>query len=198
MKILTSALLGSLLITAPAWANHHQQQAQNTPVHSLEMIKTRFPMAQMRILEMQMLAKRSVEMMQHAQKLTEQAQQNKNLATAHLAMTAFLAGRELHQENMEMMRQLQHHLAQHVAEHHSGQVVLEAALLQEIQKSVSELGKYIQSHQDYCQKNQKPLNQKMRKQLIALGNEHFEKAQAAGDTQAMLQALQLLNIKPGN
>jgi hypothetical protein len=31
-----------------------------------------------------------------------------------------------------------------------------------------------------------------------LGNEHFEKAQAAGDTQAMLQALQLLNIKPGN
>ena len=86
----------------------------------------------------------------------------------------------------------------HVSDHFTGKVVLDAELLQQMQTATTDLKNFMHTHKEFCQKNVKPLNQKMRKQLIALGNEFFDKALAAGDTQAMLQAIQLIKIEPGH
>lgn len=189
----------ALLLGSPAWANHHEapQKNEHTAVHTPDMIKTRLPMAQQRIAEMQMLAKRSVELMQHAQKLTAQAQQNKNIDTAIQAMESFLTGRELHQNNMQAMRTMHSHLQMHIAEHHTGKVILDDVLYQQVQSSAQELGKFIDNHHMHCQKHQKPQNQAMRKQLMALGGTFFDQAYAKGDTQSLLKATRLLSIQPG-
>jgi hypothetical protein len=192
-------MLTTLFISSPAWANHHQapQKHEQMATHSPDMIKTRLPMAKQRIAEMQMLAQRSVELMQHAQKLTAQAQQTQNIDTAIQAMESFLTGRELHQNNMQAMRNMHSHLQMHIAEHHTGKVVLDDVLYQQVQSSAQELGKFIDNHHAHCQKHQKPQNQTLRKQLMALGGTFFDQAYAKGDTQNLLKATRLLSIQPG-
>lgn len=204
MKKLSLVLLSSLMLSTPAWADPHQGQQGGQPQmmqahqHSPEMIKQHLPKAQQRISELKKLAERAVELLQHAHKLTAKAQQDKQLTSALQAAQAFEAGRELHHENMQALKKMQEHLAKHLGDHYAGTVVLDASLLAQLQSSSTELGSFIQTHRDFCQKNIMPQNQKMLKELVALGHIHFEKALAAGDTEALLKAVKLFGLKAGH